>query len=466
MKSQRFRSLFALLLAFLLFLGAAPVYASGSAAPVDMTSIPNRPTPPEVSAPATILMEAKSGAILYEKNMNQSYYPASITKVLTALLTIENCSLDEVVTFSYRATHELEPGSSSIARTEGEELSVRDCLYALLFASANEVAQALAEHVSGSMEEFAVLMNQKAEELGCTNTHFTNPSGLNDENHYTTPHDMALIMQAAIRNPSYLDIYSKVTYTIPATNKHADALPIAQKHGLLKNGADHYDYAVAGKTGYTVIAGHTLVTYAAKDNMDLICVTMGCDSSASQYSTTRTLFEYGFNNYTMYNIAQTDTNFQMNNSLLEDDSFLGSNLLSLSVSDDSWVILPNAVPFSALKSEFSWAAEGSAGNTLATVSYSYGGQIIGQANLTVSMDEAETFPYQETGSEAFTESNTLDGIIQKLEALPVWSLIILSVLAVLIVLILISLCKRLARNRRRRGYRKRSRRGSRNRYHF
>lgn len=140
MHSKHLRSLLAFLIALLLLFPALPAAAAELPAPTDLTGIQNYPEAPETEAPATILMEAKTGAILYQKNMNQTYYPASITKVMTALLTIENCSLDETVTFSYRATHELEPGSSSIARTEGEELSVRDCLYALLFSSANEVA--------------------------------------------------------------------------------------------------------------------------------------------------------------------------------------------------------------------------------------------------------------------------------------------------------------------------------------
>ena len=459
MHSKHLRSLLAFLIALLLLFPALPAAAAELPAPTDLTGIQNYPEAPETEAPATILMEAKTGAILYQKNMNQTYYPASITKVMTALLTIENCSLDETVTFSYRATHELEPGSSSIARTEGEELSVRDCLYALLFSSANEVAQALAEHVSGSIEDFAVLMNQKAKELGCKNTHFTNPSGLNDENHTTTPYDMALIMRAAIQEPSYLDIYSTTSYTIPATNKNKDSLPIAQKHGLLKSGPKHYEYAVAGKTGYTVIAGHTLVTYAAKNNMDLICVTMGCDSSDSQYSTTRTLFEYGFNNYTMYNIAETDTNFQTNNAMLEDDSFLGSSLLSLSVSSDSWIILPNAVPFASLQSEFSWASGDSGTDTLATVTYSYSGIQVGSADLTVSMDATETFPYAETSAAAFSSSTSLDGIRFRLEQLSLRTILLVLVILVLLILVLITVFRRMARKKRRALYRKRSNRG-------
>ena len=394
----------ALVLSLCLLSGTTCIYAATDLpAPMDLTSISGRPEPPQVAAEATILMEAKTGAILYAKNAHTTYYPASITKVMTALLTLENCSLDEVVTFSYRATHELEEGSSSIARTEGEELSVKNCLYALMIASANEVAQALAEHVSGSLEDFAALMTERAKEIGCLNTNFSNPSGLNDPNHYTSAYDMALIMREAVQNPAFVEIDSTTSYYIPATNKNPEKLGIAMKHKLLQKGDSHYEYAVAGKTGYTSLAGYTLVTYAVKGDMELICVTLGCDTSDDRYTTTRALFEYGFNNYTMYNVAEHDTSFNTNNELLEDDSFLGSSLISLSIPDNNWIILPNSVPFSALESNFAWGDSEAAANTLATVTYSYNGLPVGQANLTVLQDE-DNFQFQATNEAGSLES--------------------------------------------------------------
>ena len=145
-------------------------------------------------------MDISTGQVLVEKEMNQKMYPASITKLMTALLVAENCNLDDTVTFSSTATTNLESGAVSIGMTEGDTLSVRQCLYALLLKSANEVGNALAEHVAGSNAAFAEKMNAKAASLGCTNTHFANPHGLNDPNHYTTPHDMALIARAAFAN--------------------------------------------------------------------------------------------------------------------------------------------------------------------------------------------------------------------------------------------------------------------------
>ena len=150
------------------------------------------PSGVSISADGGILMDANSGAVLYGKNIHEQYYPASITKILTALVILENCGLDDTVTFSYNAVNNLEPNSTILGARAGDTLSVRDCLYALLLQSANEVANALAEHCSGDIESFAELMNRKAESLGCTDSHFANPSGLNDENHYTSAHDMAL----------------------------------------------------------------------------------------------------------------------------------------------------------------------------------------------------------------------------------------------------------------------------------
>ena len=173
---------------------------------IDSNSIESWPQGPQIYAESAIVMEADTGTILYNKDMDMVNYPASITKIMTALITLEQCSLDEVVTYSYYATHSIEAGSSSIGTTEGEELTVEESLYALLLESANECGNGLAEHVAGSIDAFVEMMNQKAADLGCTNTHFVNPHGLHDDNHYTSAHDMALITQAAIQNEDFVRI--------------------------------------------------------------------------------------------------------------------------------------------------------------------------------------------------------------------------------------------------------------------
>ena len=169
-----------------------------------------------IESDAGIIMDANSGAVIYGKNIHATYAPASITKVLTALIVLERCSMDETVTFSQNAVYNVESNSSSAGYDTGDTASVKDCLYALLLKSANEAANALAEHISGTTEEFAVLMNEKAAELGCQDSHFSNPSGLNDENHYVSAYDMALITKAAFENADFSKIVA-TTYYEPAT---------------------------------------------------------------------------------------------------------------------------------------------------------------------------------------------------------------------------------------------------------
>ena len=164
-----------------------------------------------------ILMDADSGAVLYGKNIHEHYFPASITKILTALIVIENCNLDDMVTFSKNAVYNVEAGSSSAGIDVGDTLSVRECLYAMLLQSANEAANALAEHTAGSIEEFARLMNEKAASLGCTDSNFVNPSGLNNPDHYTSAYDYALISREAFKNPTLTEIDSATYYNLPPT---------------------------------------------------------------------------------------------------------------------------------------------------------------------------------------------------------------------------------------------------------
>lgn len=195
---------------------------------------PQWPDHVSIQADGGIVMDADTGTILYGKNMDQQYYPASITKILTALIVLEHCGLDEMVSFSHDDVYNVEAGSSSAGIDEGDVLTVRDCLYALLLASANESANALACHVSGSREAFAKLMNEKAASLGCTGSNFTNPSGLNDENHYTTAHDMALITREAIKNPEFLTINITRSYRLAPTKRSPEGGYVANHHIVLK----------------------------------------------------------------------------------------------------------------------------------------------------------------------------------------------------------------------------------------
>lgn len=251
---------------------------------------------PEVQAEGAVLLDASTGKILFGKNENTRYYPASITKLMTALLVLENCSLDDMVTFSKTATTNLEAGSVSLNLTEGDKLTVRDSLYALMLKSANEVANGLAEKVSGSISGFAGKMNDRARALGCTNTNFVNPHGLNNVNHYTTPYDMALIAREAFKNETLCKISSTLKYTIPATKKVSTERTITMGHKMLyPTDSRYYPGIVAGKTGYTSLAGNTLVTCAEKNGVRLIAVVMKAKST--HYTDTKAMLDYGFEHY-------------------------------------------------------------------------------------------------------------------------------------------------------------------------
>ncbi len=249
----------------------------------------------ELNAGTAAVVDADTGAVLFSKNQDQAAYPASITKVMTALVVLENCKLDEEVTFSHDAVYNVDKGSSNAQIEEGDVLTVEDCLYALLLKSANESANALAEHVAGSREAFAELMNQKAAELGCTNTHFTNPSGLFDTNHYTTARDMTRIGIAAMNNAQFLKIESSTSHRLAPGKRIPEGNVIYMEHKMLLPNSRYYDARViAGKTGYTLDAGNTLITMAEQDGRRLVAVVMQ-DKNPAHYTDTKLLLDLGFN---------------------------------------------------------------------------------------------------------------------------------------------------------------------------
>lgn len=251
---------------------------------------------PTLSSQAGIVMNADTGEVYWSQDAESKYYPASITKVMTALLVMEKCkNLDEMVTFSKSATTNLESGAVTIKLEEGDKLSVRECLYALMLKSANEVANGLAEHIAGSVPAFADMMNQRAKELGCTNTHFVNPNGLNNENHYTTAHDMALITAAAFKYDELRKIDTTQSHKLPATKAYPNGLTLTINNKILMpNHEKYYKYAIAGKTGYTSKAKNTLVTMAQKDNVRLVTVTLKNSKYLGHYDDTKAMLEYGF----------------------------------------------------------------------------------------------------------------------------------------------------------------------------
>lgn len=266
-------------------IGTSAAYGAGT----------NEPAKPEVAAEGAVLMEASTGKVIFEKNSGTRFYPASITKLLTALLVLENARMEDMVLFRSSAVDNLEAGAVALNMVAGDQMSVKDCLYAMLLKSANEVANALAEHVSGSVEAFARLMTERAKALGCLNTNFVNPNGLNSAQHYTTAYDMALIASEAFRNETLCQIASTLTYQIPATIKSAAPRTVTMGHKMLfPNDSRYYEGIVGGKTGYTSLAGNTLVTCVERDGIRLVAVVL--KSKQTHYADTKAMLDYGFQN--------------------------------------------------------------------------------------------------------------------------------------------------------------------------
>ena len=261
---------------------------------------------PDISAEAAILIDSSSGDVFYKKNEEQRMFPASTTKILTAILTLENSSLDDVVTVPYDAISTIPSGYSIAALQTGEQLTVNQLLQMMMVHSANDAANVLAFHISGSIEGFADLMNQKALELGMNNTHFTNPSGMQDENHYTTAYDLALLMKYCMENNTFRHLAGLKSCDIPATNKY-QARTFTTTNDLLVNSQSniannsYYEYAIAGKTGFTSEARNCLVSAASKDGLELICVVLAAgvnsNGSSTKFSDSKKLFEFGYENY-------------------------------------------------------------------------------------------------------------------------------------------------------------------------
>ncbi len=335
----------------------------------------------EINAEGGIVMDADSGTILYEKNIHNLYYPASITKILTALIVLEECNMDEIVTFSYDAVHNVESGSTSAGLDTGDQLSVKDCLYALILKSANEVANALAEHVSGSIEAFAEKMNERAAELGCVDSHFANPSGLNDPDHYVSAYDMALICKAALQNEDFVKIDSALYYELPPTKYNPDGLTIYPGHKMLKKSLpEYYEGCFGGKTGYTLLAGNTLVTFATRDDMTLIVVIL--DGLQTHYADTKSLLDFGFNNFQTVSAREYDTTYIPVENDLSIAGLSTSELSSIQMDKDSKITFPRSGGLASITSQLSFDLDNNApSDAIGQIDYYWGNRQIGTAYL-------------------------------------------------------------------------------------
>lgn len=326
--------------------------------PIESNEIAEWPQGPQVYGDSAIVMDMKTGAILYAKGIDEQRYPASITKILTALVAIENSKPTDMVKFSEESIQSLEPGYAHIAMKAGEEITMKDALHALMLASANEVAYAIGETVGGTHEKFIEMMNDRAKELGCTHTHFINTNGMFDEQHYTSARDMALIAREAFSHQELLDVVQTLQYTIPPTNMESEPRIFQQKHKMLLHGKYHDDRCIGGKTGYTEKSYNTLVTVMEQGDMDIVAVIMR--SRRDTFEDTKKICDYAFDNFKEINISAHEKSKEISH-----------------ITEDSFVTLPKNVEFDKLQRKY----------TKGKVNYYYEKQFVGATKAKIKEEK-------------------------------------------------------------------------------
>ena len=351
--------------------------------PIQSNEIPQWPHGPEITAQAAIVMDSATGTILYSKNIHEELFPASTTKIMTCLLAVENASLSDTITFSNDAVFSVPQGGSNIGMDVGQSITLEQALYGIMVGSANEVANAVAEHVSGSIDAFVDLMNERAKELGCTNTHFSNTNGLQADDHYTSAYDLALIAKAFFDNELLCKVGNTARYHFTATATQPDDFYLNNKHKLI-SGEISYEGILGGKTGYTDLARETLVTCAEKDGLKLICVVF-MEESPSQFTDTVTLFDYAFNNFHAVNVSDNDTRYMPDDSLFfesEKDVFGRSGTI-LKLGDNDQIILPKTSNIESTDYEITYdlteEEKSRMPSAIAKVNYTFSGAPIGCA---------------------------------------------------------------------------------------
>ncbi len=374
---------------------------------------PDWPSDTGIAAEAGIVVDADSGAVLFAQNSHVPCPPASITKLLTALIVLENCEMDETVIYSDTALQSVESDSGNkLSLQSGDQLSVKDSLYALLLISVNQSANALAEHVAGSIPAFVDMMNAKIKELGCEESHFDNPSGLNGDTQYVSAHDMALIAQAAFDNEELLTISSTINYKIGPTIQFPEGQSIRNEHRLLyttdTSSPYYYPSAVAGKTGYLIKAGNTLVTYAVEGNRHLISVILK-GQPRQYFLDSKELLSFGFRSFQNVNIAEYEQRYVTGDEIIDlpGGSYQAS---SLSIDPDSVLTLPVNASFDDAELSLEALPDNAPDRAVALLRYTYNERIIGEAYL---MTDHVPVKVNENPSDQPSESAPLSDIPEK-----------------------------------------------------
>lgn len=397
-----------------MMLAAVPAFAEPEATPAPekeksaevYLENPNLEAPDTSHAEAVLLADMKTGRIILSKNSTKQMYPASTTKMMTAILALESDKMGDTVTASYEALKSITLEDSHMGILVGEELTMTDLLNGMLVYSANDAANVIAIHVGGSMESFVDLMNAKATELGMKNTKFQNACGVHSDNHYTTAEDLAILARYCMKNEAFREIVKKPTYHIDPTNKyvHNRDLPATNLFLGTSRSASHvFENCTGIKTGTTEAAGHCLVSSAVYNDMELLSVVLKCDDEdykekAYSYTISRDLFDFGFNNYESGVLATPGT-------IVEDKAVYGAKKdkrVSLTVASDVSALIP-------LGDDISKEVERSVvykkevmkgdrldspikkGQELGTVTYTYHGKEIASAPIVAANDVEQDF---------------------------------------------------------------------------
>ena len=452
---------------------------------------PKGPDKGSLSSASAIVMELSTGTVLYSKNIHKKHYPASITKIMTSLLTLENSSPSDVVTFTEAEAHGIETGSSSMYCVPGEKFTIEQVLYGIMLQSANEMCLVAADHVAGSVDKFVEMMNQRVAQLGLKDTHFMNPNGLHNDDHYTSAYDMACIAREAWKNPSFQKICGTRTYQVKSTNKRKASEILGGQllnHHQMINGYEtssryEKDYVIGGKTGYTSMAHSTLVTFAEKDGMQLVSVIMKGNSSKqgepNEYTDTTRILDYAFEKFSKHavNGENSDVNENLFNTF---DSYFNADQSPLRLSAESAVILPKGVALRKAKQQIQYdnsvkLQDGE--NVIGTVKYTYDGRMVGSTDIIYDstksashLDEASRRIVDSEIRQIKTNNKKHAVILQKLSGIK-YSLynmvsffrdrVILVIVAALVILLIVLLVLNYRMNsRRKRRSRTRGRRSS------
>lgn len=452
---------------------------------------PKGPDKGSLSSASAIVMELSTGTVLYSKNIHKKHYPASITKIMTSLLTLENSSPSDVVTFTEAEAHGIETGSSSMYCVPGEKFTIEQVLYGIMLQSANEMCLVAADHVAGSVDNFVNMMNERVAQLGLKDTHFMNPNGLHNDDHYTSAYDMACIAREAWKNPSFQKICGTRTYQVKSTNKRKASEILGGQllnHHQMINGYEtssryEKDYVVGGKTGYTSMAHSTLVTFAEKDGMQLVSVIMKGNSpkqgEPNEYTDTTRILDYAFEKFSKH--AVNGENSNVNENLFNTfDSYFNAEQSPLRLSAESAVVLPKGVGLKKAKQQIQYdnsvkLQDGE--NVIGTVKYTYDGRMVGSTDIIYDtsksashLDEASRRMVDSEIKQIKTNNKKHAVILQKLSGIKYsfYNMIsffrdrvILIIVAALVILLIVLLVINYRMNsRRKRRNRARNRRSS------